>query len=504
MPGPDAEAESNMTESQPLVAVRGVAKSYGSVVALRSVDLTVQAGEIHALLGANGAGKSTLVKILAGVIPADSGDVHIQGGRISARSPLEAMRAGMATVFQDPALIPDITLGHNFRLTGVPVPRVRGWLDRMDLGQLDFDSVVGELPLPVLRLVDLARALAHDPRLLMLDEITAALPADQAEYVFEMMREWRDRGNSVLFITHRLGEVLRTCDRATILRDGRDVVALVPGEGGEERLVEGMLGEVAAAVSGSLEEAPARVTDAPVVLEARSLTSRGHLKGLSLELRAGEILGLVALEGQGQDRLFDVLAGNRHFDGGELLVSGESVKPRSPYDLIRKGVVLIPADRVHALLPQRSVRENLASALYNRIGRWFSLVRDEEARVQKAIDRLAIDTRAGRQARRLSGGNQQKLVVGRWLTAGFLTLLCFDPTRGIDIRTKEQIYELLRELADGDAAILYYTSELAEIPLICDRVLVMYDGVIVHEGEAATADEATLLGAAHGLDEATA
>ncbi|HZA39981.1 MAG TPA: sugar ABC transporter ATP-binding protein [Actinomycetota bacterium] len=503
-----------MTEAQPLLAVRSVAKSYGSVVALRSVDLTVQPGEIHALLGANGAGKSTLVKILAGVVQADGGDVYIEDRRISARTPLDAMRAGLATVFQDPALIPDITLGENFRLTGVAASQVHGWLERMDLGNLKFDSLVRELPLPVLRLVDLARALAHQPRLLMLDEITAALPADQAEHVFALMAEWRDRGNSVLFITHRLSEVLRTCDRATILRDGDDVAALVPGEGGEARLVEAMLGEVAAAVAESLEKTPSGVaeslepappsTDAPVVLEARSLTSVHHLKGLSLQLRAGEILGLVALEGQGQERLFDVLAGNRSFDGGELMVKGASVRPRSPYDLIRQGVVLIPSDRVQALLPQRSVRENLASALYNRVGRWFSLVGDEEDRVQKAIDRLAIDTRAGRQARRLSGGNQQKVVVGRWLAAGFLTLLCFDPTRGIDIRTKEQIYELLRELAVSGAAVLYYTSELPEIPLICDRVLVMYDGAIVHEHDAASADEATLLSAAHGLDEATA
>jgi ribose transport system ATP-binding protein len=494
-----------MTETQALLAVRRVAKSYGSVVALRSVDMTVQPGEIHALLGANGAGKSTLVKILAGVVSADGGEIYVEGDRISARTPLDAMRAGLATVFQDPALIPDITLEQNFRLTGLRPAQVREWLDRLDLGGLDFDSVVRELPLPVLRLIDLARALAHDPHLLMLDEITAALPADQAEHVFGVMTEWRERGNSVLFITHRLSEVLRVCDRATILRDGRDVAALAPGDGGETRLVEAMLGEVAAAVMESAEEErPARTVDASVVLEARSLTSREHLKGLSLQLRAGEILGLVALEGQGQDRLFDVLAGNRPFDGGELMINGEPVNPRSPYDLIRKGVVLVPSDRVHALLPQRSVRENLASALYNRVGRWFSLVKDEENRVQKSIDRLQIDTRAGRQARRLSGGNQQKVVVGRWLAAGFFTLLCFDPTRGIDIRTKEQIYELLRELAGTGAAILYYTSELPEIPLICDRVLVMYDGVIVHERDAATADEATLLGAAHGLDEATA
>ena len=492
-----------MTDRPTLLTTRGVAKRYGSVVALRSVDLVVQPGEIHALLGANGAGKSTLVKILAGVISGDAGTIHVNGEPIDPGKPAEAMDAGLATVFQDPALIPDLTVEHNFRLTGIDSGRVREWLERMELGYLDFDSVVKELPLPVLRLLDLARALAHRPHLLMLDEITAALPADQAEQVFAVMTEWRERGNSVLFITHRLSEVLRMCDRATILRDGRDVAALAPGVGGEARLVEAMLGEVAAAVEEP-QEVPALPTEAPVVLEARSLTARDHLKGVSLQLHAGEILGLVALEGQGQDRLFDVLAGDRSLDGGDLLVNGDPVHPRSPYDLIRKGVVLIPSDRLQALLPQRSVRENLASALYNRIGRWFSLVSDEEDRVQGAIDRLEIDTRAHRQARRLSGGNQQKVVVGRWLAAKFLTLLCFDPTRGIDIRTKEQIYQLLRELADRGAAILYYTSELAEIPLICNRVAVMYDGVIVHEQGAATADEATLLSAAHGLEETTA
>ena len=485
-----------------LLTASEVAKSFGTVVALRSADLAVRPGEIHALLGANGAGKSTLVKILAGVIPADAGTIHLNGARIHPRRPADATAAGVATVFQDPALIPDLTIDRNLRLIAVDPGRIRSWLDRLGLGDLDFDAMVRDVPLPILRLLDLARALAHDPHLLVLDEITAALPADLAERVFEVMAEQRDRGRSVLFITHRLAEVLRVCDRATILRDGRHVATLTPGEGGEARLVEAMLGEVAAAVT----EPPTtreRPPEAPVALEARALTSRDYLKGVSFEVRAGEILGLVALEGQGQDRLFDVLAGDRPFDGGELVVGGRPLRPRSPFDAIRSGVVLVPADRLHALLPQRSVRENLASTLYNRIGRWFSLVRDEDERVSGVIERLTIDTRAQRQARRLSGGNQQKVAVGRWLAAGFRTLLCFDPTRGIDIHTKDQIYALLRELAADGAAILYYTSELAEVPVVCDRVLVMYDGRIVHEQPAAAAEERVLLGAAHGLEAAS-
>ena len=222
------------------------------------------------------------------------------------------------------------------------------------------------------------------------------------------------------------------------------------------------------------------------------------------ELRAGEILGLAALEGQGQEQLFQLLSGDRKPDSGEILVNGKAMSARSPYDAIRRGVVLVPADRLQALLPQRSVRENLATPLYNRISRWFSLAGDETRRVDDAIDRLDIDVRAGSQLQRLSGGNQQKVTIGRWLASGFATLLCFDPTRGIDIQTKAQIYDLLRELADEGAAIFLYTSELREIPLVCDRVLVMYDGRIVHEQDAATATEEGLLTFAHGLEEAPA
>jgi ribose transport system ATP-binding protein len=340
--------------------------------------------------------------------------------------------------------------------------------------------------------------LAHDPQLLVLDEITAALPADQAERVFEVMREWKGMGRSILFITHRLAEVLRMCDRATILRDGGNVATVVPALGGESKLVEAMLG-VAAATPAVLEQGRQLSDGAPVMLEARDVGSRRRVQGVSFRLKAGEILGVVALEGQGQDRLFELLSGGRRPDRGEILVEGQKFSARSPYDAIRRGVVLIPSERLLALLPKRSVRENLTTPLYNRFGRWFTLARDEDERTHSAIQRLSIDTRAQRQVRRLSGGNQQKVVLGRWLASGFRTLLCFDPTRGIDVKTKRQIYDLLKELADSGSAVLLYTSELAEIPLVCDRVVVMYDGRIVHEQDAATASEEVLLSAAHGL-----
>ena len=491
-----------MTDTTPLLTTRNIAKSYGPVMALASVDLTVMPGEIHALLGANGAGKSTLVKILSGVFPPDSGTIEVSGTPVDLPRPEAAMAAGLATVFQDPALIPDLTVSQNLRLTDLDEDAVRDWLDRMDLAGLDFDLLIKDLPLPVLRLLDLSRALAHDPHLLLLDEITAALTKDQADHVFAVMREWKSMNRSVLFISHRLAEVLAICDRATILRNGRNVESLVPGEGGEARLVSAMVGEEAESEQIAAARTAHDVANQPIILEARNLERGNRVNGVSLQLRAGEILGLAALEGQGQDQLFQLLSGDRKPDTGEVLVNGERMSASSPYDAIRRGVVLVPADRLQALLPQRSVRENLTIPLYNRIGRWFTLVGNETVRVDDAIDRLDIDVRAGSQVQRLSGGNQQKVTIARWLASGFRTLLCFDPTRGIDIQTKEQIYELLREVADEGAAVFLYTSELREIPLVCDRVLVMYNGRIVDEQDAGSATEEGLLTAAHGLEEA--
>jgi ribose transport system ATP-binding protein len=496
----------NLVEVPALLEARGLAKSYGPVQALKSADLTVTAGEIHALLGANGAGKSTLVKLLTGVVRHDAGTVSVMGREVRVSSPAAAARIGLAPVFQDPALLPDLTVAQNLRLTRASVEGVRQALHGMDL-DVDFTELAADVPLPMLRMIDLARALARDPQLLLLDEITAALPSDFAERVFGVMRTQRQRGRSVLFITHRLAEVIATCDRATVLRDGRDVATLVPREGGEERIVATMLGEEAAraeiaAARTDVEEVAAAEHAASVAgtpaLEARDLTVGAV--SVSFSLVPGEVLGIAALEGQGQDELFAVLAGERSADAGEIYVAGTALRARHPFDSIRAGMVLVPSDRLQALLPQRSVRENIAAPRYNRLGRWGPInLREERRRVRAAIESLQIDTRAGRQVRRLSGGNQQKVTIARWLASGFRTLLCFDPTRGIDVGTKRQIYALLRRLADDGAAILFFSSELTEFPLVCDRVLTLYGGRITAQLPGVAADEASLLHAMHGL-----
>jgi ribose transport system ATP-binding protein len=490
---------------QPLLSTEAIAKSYGPVVALRSVDLVVESGEIHALLGANGAGKSTLVKILSGVIHQDAGSVDINGNRVSFTVPKDATGAGVATVFQDPALIPDLSIDQNLTISGLHRTGIEPWLELMNLADLDFGLLARDVPLATRRLIDLARALARDPQLLMLDEITAALTPEQADLVFDVMRKWKRMNRSVLFISHRLGEVLSICDMATILRNGQDVANFSLDGVDEAELVSAMLGEelAAVAVSADSEASPlvSSVTEqSDVVLRGVDLHFREKVNGVTFDLRRGEILGVTALEGQGQDELFAMLSGDHRPTTGEIIVNGDPMSAKSPYDAIRKGLVLVPGDRQIALFPQLSVRENLAIPLYNRVARWLKLQSDEGELVDTAIQRLDIDTRAASQVQRLSGGNRQKVTIGRWLIEDFDVLLCFDPTRGIDIQTKAQIYDLLREVAANGAAVLLYSSELREIPIVCDRVLVMYDGEVVHEQPAATATEEVLLTAAHGLE----
>ena len=496
-----------MNDSTPLLEVRDVAKRFGAVIALKSATLNLVRGEIHALMGANGAGKSTLVKILTGVHPADAGTVTINGVARVFRSPAEARRAGIVSVYQDPALVPDLTIGQNMRLADVSLAKVQSYFGDLGIEDLDPNALVRDLPYPVLRLIDLARALASNPVLLILDEITAALPANLSERVFAVMRSWRERGNSVIFISHRMAEVGALCDRATVLRDGVTVGVIDTSPGSGEQIVSLMLGLDPAKVSHS-DSAPRQslsANDGLAALEVRELCYGHMLKKVSFSLRAGEILGVAALEGQGQQELFDCIAGATRSDGGEIAVHGQKLKLNHPGDAIAAGLVLVPANRLQALLPQRSIRENVALPLVRNPSSWGLInARAERQRVSNAVKRLQIDTRAESQLRRLSGGNQQKVVIARWIATGFQTLLCFDPTRGIDIGTKHQIYRLLRDMADAGSSVLLFTSELPEIALVCDRTIVVFGGEIVAEMPASQADEETLLRAAHGLEVAPA
>jgi len=491
-----------LTTTDLLLEATDVSKTYGAVVALRSASLAVRPGEVHALMGANGAGKSTLVKILTGAVHPDSGRIVVRGRERTVHSPGEARRGGLVSVYQEPALIPDLDIRSNLRLTETPVESFRHWLHELGLEDIDLSSLARRMPLASLRIIDLARALAIEPDVLMLDEMTAALPANLTERVLAVVGSQKGGDRSIIFISHRMIEIAAVCDRATVLREGETVGVVDVTEGSDDRIVELMLGQMVAETPAVAERTAAftRAPEAKPRLTARGLASGTKLHDASFNLYPGEVLGVVALEGQGQDELFDILAGSQRPSGGELLVDGTPASFRHPADAIRAGLVYVAADRAEALLMQRSVRENIALPLTTRVRRWGLIDLSGERRtVEAAVARLQIDARAGGEVRRLSGGNQQKVTIARWVAGGVHTMLCFDPTRGIDIRTKAQIYVLLRDLAEAGAAVLLYTSELKEVQLVCDRAIVIFGGRVVAEIAGADADEPALLRAAYNL-----
>jgi ribose transport system ATP-binding protein len=491
------------TTTDLLLEATDVSKTYGAVVALDHASLSVRPGEVHALMGANGAGKSTLVKILTGAVHPDSGRIAVRGIERTVHSPGDARRGGLVSVYQEPALIPDLDIRSNLRLTETPVEPFRHWLHELGLEDIDPSSLARRLPLASLRIIDLARALAIEPDVLMLDEMTAALPANLTERVLAVVGSQKGGDRSIIFISHRLIEIAAVCDRATVLREGETVGVVDVTAGSEEKIVELMLGQnVAGLAARTADQAGSgsRARGATPRISARSLSSGTRLLDATFDLYPGEVLGVVALEGQGQDELFDILAGSERPKGGELLVDGKPASFRHPADAIRAGLVYVAADRAEALLMQRSIRENIALPFTTRLRRWGLIdLGVEREKVDGAVATLQIDARAGGEVRRLSGGNQQKVTIARWVAGGVRTMLCFDPTRGIDIRTKTQIYRLLRDMAEAGAAILLYTSELKEVQLVCDRAIVIFGGRVVGEIDAADGDEATLLRAAYNL-----
>jgi ribose transport system ATP-binding protein len=483
-----------------MLKVEAVSRRFGAVIALKSASLEVSRGEVVALMGANGAGKSTLVKILAGVQKPNGGTITVDGQPYRVHSPAHARLTGIVTVYQEPSLIPDLSLRDNLRLGKTPIESFRHWMNALGIDRLDFMEMAGRLPLATLRILDLARALACAPKLLMLDEMTAALPTDLVARVLKVVRDEADKGQSVIYISHRFREIAEICNRASILRDGETVCDLEIEPGIEDRVVELMLGGKGAPV---VEFRPFEQRDQNQVipqLRANHLGTGARLSDVSLDIFKGEVLGIVALEGQGQDELFDILGGNRKPASGQIEIDGNAVNFGHPADAIAAGVSLVPGDRTAALLMQRSVHENIALPGLARLREWFSIDGKAEAsRLNAAIERLQIDTRSKDEVRRLSGGNQQKVTIARWIAQGVKTLLLYDPTRGIDIKTKRQIYALVRDLATQGAAILFYTSELAEIRQACDRVIVLYNGRVVDEFLGSEADDERLMRAAHGL-----
>ncbi|MBA3414395.1 MAG: sugar ABC transporter ATP-binding protein, partial [Chloroflexia bacterium] len=449
-----------------LLEATGIEKRFGGVVALRAAGFACAAGEIHALLGENGAGKSTMVKVLCGVHQPDAGAVALRGEAVAFRHPAEAAAAGIIPVFQELSLVPDLSVAQNL-LLGVE-PRTRfGLVDGrrmvhaaetlladLGFGGIDPRAVVRDLPLAERQIVEIAKAVGRHPEVLILDEATSALTQRQVRQVFSVVRRLRDAGVAIVFISHRMDEVRALCDKATVFRDGTDVGTIDVATASNAEIVQLMIGRALREVYPPRPPLPQPLEP---LLEVRGLSLDQNLRDISLTLHAGEILGLSGLEGQGQGDLLFALFGVSAGVSGEVRLRGERIKLGSPRAAMAAGLALVPEDRkTQGLILPLPVGENITLATLAKVSHQGVISAPAEARATATMrDRLAIRT-AGMAipVRFLSGGNQQKVAIAKWLLSEAAVYLMYDPTRGIDVGAKQEIYALMRSMAEQGCGVL--------------------------------------------------
>ncbi|WP_085035111.1 sugar ABC transporter ATP-binding protein [Ensifer aridi] len=495
----------------PLIRMEGVSKRYGGVRALENAQLEVAPGRIHAILGENGAGKSTLIKIMAGVVAADEGRMLFDGREVNFRSPAEAAAAGIACVFQELSLIPDLSVADNIVISNPP--RRFGMIDRRAQRAIAEEALaragaedihpraaVKDLPLSRRQMVEIAKALAVKPRALILDEATSALTAGDVAKVFAVLKRLREEGLALLYISHRMHEIAELADTCTVFRNGRNVATFEAGTRSNGEIVEMMIGREYSHVFTPKAIRMAEPAKAPV-LECRNLGWTDRLRDISLTVGEGEVVGLGGLEGQGQRLLLLALFGVLRGTTGSVLIDGAPVTISSPATARKSplSMALIPEDRkTEGLMLPMTVRENLSFAALDRVSRGGVIDRDKEERLIDDMVRLLEIKTAGLDmpVGALSGGNQQKVVIAKWLMRTPRIILLNDPTRGIDVGTKQELYQLLRRLAESGAAILFYSTDYDELIGCCDRVLVLYDGRVVRELEGGEITERALIASA--------
>ena len=484
----------------PRVEAIDVSKSFGGVHALQEASFEADGGEVHALVGENGAGKSTLIKILSGLLRPDGGQLRVDGQGVRIDRPAAAQRLGIGTVFQELTLLPHMTVAENLLLRREPRDRfglirprelsrqAAELLSGLGLREFDVDSVMSGLPLAQRQLLEIAKVVSRAPRILLFDEPTSALAEREVMWLMDLIRRLRDGGRTIVFTSHRWNEVHDISDRITIFRNGQRVGTFAAADVDENRAVELMTGRHMSALFPPL---PPLGAPEPV-LEVRGLAS-GRVQDLSLTLHRGEILGIGGLQGQGQRDLFLSLFGAQRLRAGTIAIHGRRVAIRHPREAISAGIALVPEDRkVEGLFLPMSVRQNMTLPVLGALSRLgYVDLRRETDTVGRMIDQLAIRTTGPDQiVGALSGGNQQKVLIGRWLVTNARILLLYDVTRGVDVATKHDIYDLVTALSAEGRAILYYSSDTAEMAHLCHRVLVMREGRVATElrGREITAD----------------
>ena len=471
-----------------IVELHGIHKSFAGFPALKDVGFDVRGGEVHALLGENGAGKSTLIRIISGVHAPDRGEVRIGGEVVRLSSPRDARRRGIATVYQELLLFPELSVAENIFLGNAPRTRwgrldwaamrakARALLEELDCHDLDVDAKVGGLSVASRQRVEIAKALSQDPRVLVMDEPTTSLAEGDVTRLMAIVQRLRERGVGIVYVSHRLREIFALADRVTVLRDGACIGTRPIAEVTEAALISMMVGRSIDQLFPKVEASRGRA-----LLELRKLSYRHVVRDASLTVRAGEILGIAGLVGSGRTELALTIFGITPATSGEILVDGKPVvidRPRVARDL---GIAYIPEDRgLQGLIRSQTLRENVSLPVLDRIS-WATIVdpRGEERRAREAIERFGIRARGTEQiARQLSGGNQQKVVVAKWLGTEPRILIMDEPTRGIDVGAKAEIHALMGKLVQQGLGIIMISSELPEVLGMADRVLVMSGGRI--------------------------
>jgi len=500
-----------MSSSEVLLRLEGITKSFGGIVALDNVDFEVNAGEVHALIGENGAGKSTLMKIATGVHAADRGRLVWKGRTVKLQTPRDAHRLGIRMVHQELMLVPPLSIGENIFLGCPPSRRVLlSWVRWNDLHErarqllrglghdLDPRRPVSDLSVAEQQLVEIARALASEAELLILDEPTSPLSERETERLFHTIAHLKARGLSVIYITHRMREIYQIADRVTVLRDGRRVLTAPISETSPEELVRAMVGRE---LKEYFPQRESRAKGAPI-LRVEGLTAPGRFHDVTFTLHSGEIVGLAGLVGAGRTELVEALFGAREYTSGKIFIEERPVTIRTPADAIRHGLALVTDDRkAKGLIPTASVHVNIILPIQAHVAHLGFLVnaRAEREITERFLRELRVKTpSADHPVMWLSGGNQQKVILARWLAMQPRVFLLDEPTRGIDVGAKMEIYELIRRLAARGAAILLVSSELEEIRHLADRVLVMHRGRIVGELQREEATDERILYLATG------
>jgi len=502
-----------MPENSPLLAVRGLTKGFPGVLALRGVSLHLHKGEVLSLIGENGAGKSTLMKILAGVQPPDNGDYLIDGEPVSIQNVRDAMERGIALIHQELNLAANLDLAANIFLGREPNKKgiiqekklredASKYLKRVGL-DLPSETITGTLPIGKQQLVEIAKALSCDARVLIMDEPTSSLSQKETETLFEVVKDLRNQGISVIYISHRLGEVIELSDRVTVFRDGENAGDLEKYEINHENMVRLMVGR-------DLSEFYDRQIHQPgkTVLKAHEIISPSYCDiPVSLEVRAGEIVGIAGLVGAGRTELLQTIFGVTPALGGELELDGQSFRPSCPADAITAGIALAPEDRKqHGLVLPMTVRENASLPSLERDQAKGFLNQEAELKIaDRAVEQMSIKTPTIEQiARFLSGGNQQKIVLGKWLAMKPKLLMLDEPTRGIDVGAKREIYKLMEKLAGEGMAILFVSSEMEEVLGMADRAYIMHEGRVSGELSREELSEESIMHLATGSEKSAA